>query len=628
MNIDENAEISQIEFSIWSADEIRATSVAEINKSNLSGPNTVYDPRLGITSNRGVCQTCDSSIKTCPGHFGSIELTHPISHPLYTTQIINFLKCFCDSCYKLRLTTDQLLLLGFDHTKITTQLKQQQYITSVLKQVSKIEFCPHCSKWLPDFYANDGQIYKFYTNKDINYPISDTEIHTIFQNIRQSEVSKLGIHNHKIHPENLIITVLAVLPSAARPACVVDNSNTKDDDLTFKYVEIIKANNKLKLTTLSEGERQSLIDQLRFHIRTMFDNSKGLARQVNGRPIKAFKERLNGKSGLLRWHLSGKRVDFSARSVIGPDPMLDTDEIVVPHEIATSQTFPERVYDRNRNYLQNLVDNDQANYVIRNGNRKDLNYILKPGFKLNDNDIIFSVNGDEFASVLDALKVFFKLSSVDFIDKFKCVHELQTIFNTSDWSKTLDNLPPEIDIINPFIYKTVKNKDYVIQKGDCIWRNRLLFCDLAYEGFKFMAGDALYRNDEIVKIDGFGLDDQNQPVFIHKDQQVSLESSDIIKRNNLFIGHLKIQTKIHFQLKDGDIVERHLKTGDIIPFGRQPSLHKGSLLARKIRIIEQQNPYVNNGKHVKTIRMPLSVTKTYNADFDDKLSWCYKLNLV
>lgn len=66
------------------------------------------------------------------------------------------------------------------------------------------------------------------------------------------------------------------------------------------------------------------------------------ALQKSGRPVKAIRARLKGKEGRLRGNLMGKRVDFSARTVITGDPNLELDEVGVPKTIAMNLTFPER----------------------------------------------------------------------------------------------------------------------------------------------------------------------------------------------------------------------------------------------------------------------------------------------
>ena len=66
------------------------------------------------------------------------------------------------------------------------------------------------------------------------------------------------------------------------------------------------------------------------------------ALQKSGRPVKAIRARLKGKEGRLRGNLMGKRVDFSARTVITGDHNLELDEVGVHRSIAMNLTFPER----------------------------------------------------------------------------------------------------------------------------------------------------------------------------------------------------------------------------------------------------------------------------------------------
>jgi DNA-directed RNA polymerase II subunit RPB1 len=66
-------------------------------------------------------------------------------------------------------------------------------------------------------------------------------------------------------------------------------------------------------------------------------------KQKSGKALSAIRSRLVGKKGRLRENLMGKRVDFSARSVITPDPILQLDQLGVPLAIALNLTIPEKV---------------------------------------------------------------------------------------------------------------------------------------------------------------------------------------------------------------------------------------------------------------------------------------------
>jgi len=99
-----------------------------------------------------------------------------------------------------------------------------------------------------------------------------------------------------------------------------------------------------------------------------------IQKHKSGKPIKCIRSRLKGKEGRLRCNLMGKRVDFSARTVITPDPNLDLDEVGVPMSVATGMTIPETVTAQNIGVLRQLVMNGPnswpgAKYIIRHDDR-------------------------------------------------------------------------------------------------------------------------------------------------------------------------------------------------------------------------------------------------------------------
>lgn len=83
-------------------------------------------------------------------------------------------------------------------------------------------------------------------------------------------------------------------------------------------------------------------------------------------------QRLKGKQGRFRGNLSGKRVDFSGRTVIGPDPNLRIDQVAIPEKVAVKLSYPERVTDYNLAKMQEAVVNGNkihpgANVIQKQG---------------------------------------------------------------------------------------------------------------------------------------------------------------------------------------------------------------------------------------------------------------------
>lgn len=112
---------------------------------------------------------------------------------------------------------------------------------------------------------------------------------------------------------------------------------------------------------------------LQYHVATLFNNDMpGLpvAKHRSGKPIKSISQRLKGKEGRIRGNLMGKRVDFSARTVITPDPNLQLAQLGVPLSIAMNLTIPETVTHFNLERLKKIVANGPtqhpgAKYIIR-----------------------------------------------------------------------------------------------------------------------------------------------------------------------------------------------------------------------------------------------------------------------
>lgn len=192
----------------------------------------------------------------------------------------------------------------------------------------------------------------------------------------------------------MILTVLPVPPPAVRPSISVDGTAQgmrSEDDLTYKLSDIIRANSNVRRCE-QEGSPTHIVDEfqglLQYHVATYMDNDiagQPKAMQKSGRPLKAIRARLKSKEGRLRGNLMGKRVDFSARTVITGDPNLDLDQVGVPRSTARVLTFPETVTVYNIAKLQQLVRNGPnehpgAKYVIRGDNtRIDLRFHKRSG---------------------------------------------------------------------------------------------------------------------------------------------------------------------------------------------------------------------------------------------------------
>ena len=218
------------------------------------------------------------------------------------------------------------------------------------------------------------------TEEDMN-KLMPSDIRDWFEDILDEDLEVLGINPERSRPEWMILTVLPVPPVTARPSITLDNGQRSEDDLTHKLVDIIRINQRF-MENREAGAPQIIIEDLwellQYHVTTFMDNEiSGTppARHRSGRPLKTLSQRLKGKEGRFRGSLSGKRVNFSARTVISPDPTLSLNEVGVPDRVAKEMTQTMNVTERNladaRRYVSNGPEGHPgANYVKRPDGRR------------------------------------------------------------------------------------------------------------------------------------------------------------------------------------------------------------------------------------------------------------------
>ena len=389
--------VEEIRFSLFSPDDIKKISAAKIvtpELYNIDGypvDGGLMDLRLGAIDPGVRCRTCGGRLKECLGHSGSIDLARPIIHLKYVPLIELGLRCFCKQCGKL-------LLADKDLERFTPSERA--------KKAKDAKKCPHCGTAHERVKLDKPT--NFLTGKTRLFP---TEIREALVNIPNEELKKIGVNSNTCRPEWAILTMLLVPPVTVRPSIILESGERSEDDLTHKLSDIIRANQRL-WENLNAGAPEVIIedlwDLLQFHITTFFDNSVAKippARHRSGQPLKTIMERIKGKEGRIRKNLAGKRVNYSARTVISPDPYIGINEVGVPYEIAKVVTVAESVTDLNLEKLKKLIEKAEeypgANYVIRpDGKRKKITPDLKeeiineltPGYKverhLQDGDVV------------------------------------------------------------------------------------------------------------------------------------------------------------------------------------------------------------------------------------------------
>lgn len=369
-----------------SPEDIREMSVVKIetpdtyDEDGYPIENGLMDPHLGVIDPSLKCRSCGYRGGECQGHFGSIELARPVIHVGFGDIIHKILRSTCNECGRVLLTDDEI----FKYTeKIKDAQNHHENLNAILKEIYKEarrDVCPHCEADQDDITI-DKPVSIVQKMEGEDYKLTASEVRERLERISDEDAFVLGVNPEVARPEWLVLTVLPVPPVTVRPSITLDTGERSEDDLTHKLVDILRINQRL-IENMEAGAPQLIVEDLwellQYHVTTYFDNeASGVppARHRSGRPLKTLAQRLKGKEGRFRSNLSGKRVNFSARTVISPDPNISINEVGVPEMIAKEVTVPAYVNDWNMDEMRTYIENGPnvhpgANYVIRTDGRK------------------------------------------------------------------------------------------------------------------------------------------------------------------------------------------------------------------------------------------------------------------
>ena len=555
--------INQIKFELLSPEDIRKMSVVQVETPDTYDSdgypieNGLMDPHMGVLDPHLRCHTCGDKGGDCAGHFGSIELAKPIIHCGFSDIIHKMLRSTCNYCGRLLLSDEDIL----EYTqKLSNAIKNKENIEDILKKIQnetkKVEMnesmqedivkkvmdeiypenkdigdeervntllnilnqlhteaymkrdeyedrywfkyidpkqlCPHCRKNQPLDYIEsnyyiieeknvnainkikediqksideelnkktagiDKKINGLESNSESNihiiedlerekaqltdefnvesqekfkkefkkniesfvkeyiqnlvqepiifdepttfsqgdYKLTASEVKERLKRISNEDAFILGINTDVSRPEWMVLDVLPISPITVRPSITIETGERKEDDLTHKLVDVLRINRRL-IENMEAGAPQLIIedlwDLLQYHVTTYIDNNAdGVPPSTHrsGRKLDTLMQRFKGKEGRFRANLSGKYVEFSARSVITPDPNIGINEVGVPEIIAKEITVPLMVNENNLDYAKKFIENASESYpgsksimtkfgIVRKVNNQTKEYILE-----------------------------------------------------------------------------------------------------------------------------------------------------------------------------------------------------------------------------------------------------------
>jgi len=377
-------QVKSIDFGFMSPKMIKEMSAVKIDHAELYDPdgypidNGLCDLHLGVVDPGLRCRTCGGTIGQCLGHFGHLEMVKPIIHPLFGKKIYMIIKSICRECSRP--------LLGIDDIK-----SMKKPLPELYKKARKT--CPHCGA-----KQKELEFQKPTTFREGKMELTSEEVRQKLEKVTDEDVALLKIEGGR--PEWFVLTILPIPPVTVRPSITLETGERSEDDLTHKLVDIVRINERLR-KNLEIGAPDFIIadiwELLQYHVSTFMNNEISTlppARHRSGRALKTLMQRLSKKEGRFRGNLAGKRVNFSARTVISPDPCISINEVGVPLEIAKELTVPIKINKNNIDAMKKLImsgpDNHPgANYVIRSDgikkkitdeNKKDISDELDIGY--------------------------------------------------------------------------------------------------------------------------------------------------------------------------------------------------------------------------------------------------------
>lgn len=395
------SEIESINFTLINPKEFKEKASCKITDANLYGykkdnqSGGPFDLKMGTINEDIKCKSCYNNQEKCPGHFGLLELEEPVLYPHYIQYVKKILNVICFTCRKLQFNVSEEKLNNIKKSKRINYI-YKQYVNKNHHQ------CHHCErnvkliKYSKDFYYNiendEGK-----TEKKILLP---RDIIEILKNVSDETCNLIGLNSEYSRPEWLLCEVLVIPPPCIRPYIKVGNSIKNEDDLTYKILEIIKANDKLKEVKKKKKTKEEIYDMIQYlqlHVSTYIDNNMKnvpYTKHKSGRILKLLKDRIKGKTGRIRFNLLGKRVNFSGRSVVSPEPLNNIDELSVPLFICKKLTFPETVNKINYNRLSEIIKRDPeteypgAEFIIKKKTNSRIYVKFNKNVKLEYGDVV------------------------------------------------------------------------------------------------------------------------------------------------------------------------------------------------------------------------------------------------
>lgn len=430
--------ISQIQFGTLNSESIQKVGEVKVTNRDLFNPAThetlqrvpaeggCMDARMGVSGkSTDICKTCHKSLQVCSGHFGYIRMELPVFHAGFFKHTLAILQCICKRCARVMVSSQEKADLlkkirAGSHPPSTDKLKHVRfgdqngrnpmidmprsatslYRGSLFKKVvdsckpsgQACMRCPHCGyangvvkkvngaffkiiherahKSMPEGFSErfkDSVQSIMMSSSDLGPHVKDNTIlnpiraYELLVRIPPEDYELLWMNGEFCTPESLIMWAVPVPPVPIRPSVTSEGqAGSNEDDITVTLQQVVEMNNMIQVA-LNKGATYKMVaddwEFLQVQVALLINgDTPGIPKAITGNHFsRGLCQRLKGKQGRFRGNLSGKRVDYSGRTVISPDPNLAIHQVGVPERVAKIMTYPERVNNYNKKELQMTV---------------------------------------------------------------------------------------------------------------------------------------------------------------------------------------------------------------------------------------------------------------------------------
>lgn len=370
-----DADVSKVHFTIPGRNLVRTgMSVVKITNSKnvveFTKNGSLHDTRMGAFRNVK-CGTCKKNSFDCSGHFGHIDLTYPVLNSVYIkTNLKSILANTCFRCYKVNECVCQKEIA-------VDQPAAKRRKTSTIKKLKPLQI--KMVQNVPYTFKTAGVKYAFFSVDEASTPVSLLQLYEHFTKVPEEEYRKIfpeALQGGVDMTDYVFIHALPVIPTASRPPNNSDG-NWRPDPISRLYLDILKASDNIRMKKdqvfpelmIEYHNRLQCAVNLLFDINDTSKNLKQIVAQNGG-----LRQRIDGKEGRVRQNLMGKRVEFSARTVLSGDPRLGINEVGVPAQVAENLTIPEMITYHNLH----VVSKWNIRYVYKKGEQQRYDVKVNP----------------------------------------------------------------------------------------------------------------------------------------------------------------------------------------------------------------------------------------------------------